>query len=148
MNNKWFCSPVRPPRATEIITKSIFSQVCIAALVVMAVSAPPSALAGDAPAWMHAVVDAPLPPHDEKTDAVLLYSEKVVTVQSADKIKTLTRAAYRILRPGGSEMGNVVIPFDAQTKISNLRAWCIPAHGKDFEVKEKDGADVSIPGRS
>jgi hypothetical protein len=46
----------------------------------------PAALAGDAPPWMHAVVNTPLPAHDEKDDVVLLYSEKNVTVQSADKI--------------------------------------------------------------
>jgi hypothetical protein len=29
---------------------------------------------------MHALVNAPLPAHDEKTDAVLLYSETAVSV--------------------------------------------------------------------
>jgi hypothetical protein len=94
---------------------------------------------------MHALVNAPLPVHDEKTDAVLLYSEEIVTVQSAEKIKTLTRVAYKILRPGGRELGTVVIPFSAETKITSLHAWCIPAQGKDYEVKEKDGAEVSLP---
>jgi len=106
----------------------------------------PRAAAGDAPGWMHALVQVPLPAYDEKTDVVLLYSEKIVTVQSADKIKTLTRAAYKILRPNGREMGTVVIPFDAQTRIRNLHGWCIPAQGKDYEVKDKDGAEVSLPG--
>ncbi|MBZ5540995.1 MAG: DUF3857 and transglutaminase domain-containing protein [Acidobacteriia bacterium] len=90
-------------------------------------------------------MNTPLPVHDEKTDAVLLYSEEIVTVQSAEKIKTLTRAAYKILRPGGRELGTVVIPFSAETKITSLHAWCIPAQGKDYEVKEKDGAEVSLP---
>ena len=49
--------------------------------------------AADAPGWMHALVSVPLPAHDEKTDAVLLYSEKTVTVVSADKIKTTVREA-------------------------------------------------------
>src|SRR6202051_415476 len=60
---------------------------------------PPLALAGDAPSWMHAQVNAPLPAHDEKTNAVLLYSETVLTVQSNGKIKKLEREAYKILRP-------------------------------------------------
>jgi hypothetical protein len=95
---------------------------------------------------MHALATAPLPAHDDKTDAVEMYSERIVTVQSADKIKTLVRVAYKILRPGGRDLGTVVIPFDAQTKISNLHAWCIPAQGgKDYEVKEKDGVEVAMP---
>jgi len=68
-------------------------------------------MAGDAPQWMHALVNAPLPSHDGKTDAVLLYSETNVNVISADKIKTVIRRAYRILRPDGREYGTVFIPF-------------------------------------
>lgn len=99
----------------------------------------------DAPAWMHALAGVPSPAHDEKTDAVKLYSERIVTVQSADKIKTLVRVAYKILRPGGRELGTVVIPFDAQTKVNFVRAWCIPAQGKDYEVKDKDATEVAVP---
>jgi hypothetical protein len=94
---------------------------------------------------MHALVNTPVPAHDDKTDAVKMYSERITTVQSADKIKTLVREAYRILRPGGRDLGTVVIDFDAATRITNLHAWCIPAQGKDYEVKEKDGAEVAMP---
>jgi hypothetical protein len=103
------------------------------------------ASSGDAPAWMHALVNVPLPEHDEKTDAVLLYSEKTVTVLSADKIKTQVRVAYKILRPGGRELGDLFVPFRSDTKIVALHAWCIPAQGKDYEVKDKDAADVALP---
>src|SRR5260370_2396860 len=27
-----------------------------------------------------------------------------------------------------------------------VHGWCIPAQGKDYEVKEKDGAEVAMPG--
>src|SRR2546429_8832507 len=73
----------------------------------------PAATAADAPSWMHALVNAPLPAHDEKTDAALLYSEKNLTVISADKIKTVVRRAYKILRPDGREYGSVVVPFNS-----------------------------------
>jgi len=102
------------------------------------------AFAGDAPAWMHAVASAELPPHDEKTDAVLLYSEQNVTVLSADKIKTRVRLVYKILRPSGRDYGTAVIPFNAHTKITGLRGWCIPAQGKDYEVKDKEAIEVSL----
>ena len=38
-----------------------------------------------------------------------------------------------------------MIPFDSQTRINALHAWCIPAQGKDYEVKDKDGAEVALP---
>jgi len=104
-----------------------------------------TAIAGDAPGWMHALVSAPLPAHDEKTDAVLLYSERIVTVQSADKIKITVREAYKILRPGGREYGTVAASFNSHSKISGMRGWCIPAQGKDYEVKDKEAIEISLP---
>src|SRR5215468_12149149 len=117
-------------------------------LVLAAVAVPGSvcpAVAGDAPQWMHAVVNAPLPAHNDKTDAVLLYSETAVSVQSADKIKTLERRVYKILRPGGRGYGEVGIYFNSHRRITALRGWCIPAQGKDYEVKDKDALEMSVP---
>src|ERR1041384_6277640 len=73
----------------------------------------PFANAGDAtaPQWMHALVNAPLPAHDDKTDAVLLYSETNVTVLSTEKIKTVERRGYKILRPGGRDVGIAIAPL-------------------------------------
>jgi hypothetical protein len=104
-----------------------------------------TAIAGDAPGWMHALVSAPLPAHNEKTDAVLLYSERTVTVLSADKIKITVREAYKILRPGGREYGTVSASFNSHSKISGMRGWCIPAQGKDYEVKDKEAIEISLP---
>ena len=104
----------------------------------------PCARAGDAPQWMHALTSAPLPAHDEKTDAVLLYSERSVNVHSLDKIKTKVRVAYKILRPSGREYGIAGVSFNAHRKITGMRGWCIPAQGKDYEVKDKEAAEVSL----
>jgi hypothetical protein len=105
----------------------------------------PRSAAGDAPGWMHALVNAPLPAHDEKTDAVLLYSERIVTVQSADKIKITVREAYKILRPGGREYGTLAVSYNSRSKITGMRGWCIPAQGKDYEVKDKEAIEISLP---
>jgi uncharacterized protein DUF3857/transglutaminase superfamily protein len=139
MKNKFCCNRVRRPRVTELpALLSLGIAVCVLALV-------PRAMAGgDAPQWMHALVSVPLPSYDEKTDAVLLYSETSVTVLSADKIKTNIREAYKILRPNGRDRGTVSIYFNPQRKIKNLHGWCIPAQGKDYEVKDKDAVDKSF----
>src|SRR5262249_54054338 len=99
----------------------------------------------DAPAWMHNLVNAPVPTHDEKTDAVVLYSEEVLNVQSADRVKHTIRKAYKILRPNGREHGVVVVPFNQRSKVTGMHGWCIPAQGKDFEVKAKDAMEISLP---
>src|SRR5271169_6371129 len=102
------------------------------------------ALAGDAPAWMHQQVNATLPAHDEKTDAVILFEESILTVQPNGKIKRLDRQVLKILRPGGAARGTIPFYFDPRSPITNLHAWSIPAVGKDYEVKEKDAIESAV----
>jgi hypothetical protein len=136
MTNRLSCNlPQRPTK--RFIARGAFA-FCLFICV-------PRSSAGDAPQWMHALVSAPIPAHDEKTDAVVLYSEINVSVQSEDKIKKTVRTAYKILRPSGRGYGEIVVPFNSHEKISNFHGWCIPAQGKDYEVKDKDGMEVSLP---
>jgi uncharacterized protein DUF3857/transglutaminase superfamily protein len=145
MNNKSSCCPGEPRRApARVIEPGCFRIVLVACAFLLAVA--PSARAGDAPQWMHSLVNAPLPAHDEKTDAVLLYSETDVTVIATDKIRTTVREAYKILRPNGREHGTVHVYFNPGRKIKSLHGWCIPAQGKDYEVKDKDAIDVALEG--
>jgi len=103
------------------------------------------ASAGDAPSWMQALVNAPLPEHSEKTEAILMYSETNVTVVAVDKIRTQVREAYKILRPEGRERGTVLVYLNSQRKAKSLHGWCIPAQGKDYEVKDKDSLEMAPP---
>ncbi|MGA2358701.1 MAG: DUF3857 and transglutaminase domain-containing protein [Terriglobales bacterium] len=105
----------------------------------------PRAAASDAPPWMRALVGVSLPSYDEKTDAVLLYSETNVAVLSADKVRKSVREAYKILRPEGRAHGTVEVYFNPQRKIISLHGWCIPAQGKAYEVKEGDATDFAAP---
>ena len=143
MNNKSLSSRARSLPSFHRCLRA--SQLAIA-LICLAVFLVPVSRAADAPSWMHALTSAPLPDHDEKTDAVLLYSEDIVTVQGNGKIKHLTRRAYKILRVGGKDQGTAVAYVDSETKILNMHGWCIPAQGKDYEVKEKDAMESSLPG--
>jgi hypothetical protein len=140
MNSKLLSNPDRQTRADK---RNIYPTLLLGAILLACV---PSASAGDAPQWMRAAASAPLPPHDEKDDAVLMYSEVRVTVQSTDKFKIQVREAYKILRPSGREHGVARVYFNPQRKVKSLKAWSIPAQGKDFEVKEKDSYDISAPG--
>jgi len=99
--------------------------------------------AGSAPDWMHALAGTPLPAHDDKTNAVELYAQTTVRVAPDGKITRLERKVFRILRPDGAVRGTVSMGINAQSHVVNLRAWCIPTSGKDYEVKERDAVDVS-----
>jgi hypothetical protein len=140
MNSKLFCAPALPRRQIRLL----FPAGAFLALLLLALC--PLASAGDAPGWMHALVNAPLPPHDEKTDAVQLYFEEILVVQPNGKLKEIDRVAYKILRPAGRGYGKWTFPFDNETRINNLHGWCIPAQGKDFEVKDKDLTERGFAG--
>src|ERR1700687_6438355 len=137
MGNRSSCSQGKSmPVTDQVASRRVLSAFFwVAACFVVMV---PRARASDAPQWMHALVGATLASYDEKTDAVLLYSETNVTVLSADKIRKRVREAYKVLRPEGRERGTMNVYFNPGRKITSLHGWCIPAQGKDYEVKEKD----------
>ena len=140
MNSKLFCNPAAlRPAISRIVLRSV-------PLAFLFLGCSLSVRAGDAPQWMHALVNAPLPKVDEKTDAVLLYSEEIWNVQGNGKIKSTVRRAYKILRPGGRDYGRLRVDFDAETRITNMHGWCIPAQGKDYEVKDKDALETALFG--
>ena len=141
MGSRLSCNRGKSMRVTErrVLLCFFWIAICIGVMV------PRAAASSDAPQWMHGLVGVPLPSYDEKTDAVLLYSETNVTVLSENKIRTHVRKAYKILRPEGRERGMVYVYFNPTTKITSLHGWCIPAQGKDYEVKEKDAIDVAAP---
>ena len=146
MNSKSFCNPEAAVRAIDarFVVRWFITRTC-AFSILCALAISPRAHASEAPQWMHAVASAPLPAHDDKTDAILLYSEKTVTVQSVDKIRTRVRVVYKILRPSGRDYGVAGVSFNAHSKITGLRGWCIPAQGKDYEVKDKEAIEVALP---
>lgn len=142
MQRRLSCSQVRPMRITKRLTSRWAIFICAWIAIGAGV---PRAAAGNAPAWMHTLTSASLPSYDEKTDAVLLYSDKNVTVLSEDRIRVHVRAAYKILRPEGRPRGTVEVYFNPERKIASLHGWCIPAQGKDYEVKDKEAVDVEPP---
>ena len=100
--------------------------------------------AASAPEWMRAQVNAPVPAHDDETDAVVLYSETELTVQPPGKMKRLERRVYKILRSDGERFGVVYADFSPQTRVTSMHGWSIPAQGKDFEVKDRDVIETAI----
>ena len=146
MISKLWCSQGQVRRRTDMARPctAMAMAILVGTLALCLTTCAPRACANDAPGWMHGLVNAPLPEHDEKTDAVLLYSEYVLSIQANGKMKGLKRAAYKILRVGGKQYGLVVVNFDADTKISALHGWCIPAQGKDYEVKDKEAIEASL----
>jgi hypothetical protein len=118
--------------------------ICTAVIAGFSLLVSPNRGFADAPAWMRAAANMPLPSYDEKTDAVLLYAEDVTTVTSDGKRKGTTRRVYKILRPEGKEYALAWGYVGQDSKIGSIHAWCIPKQGKDYEVKDKEAVERSL----
>ncbi len=105
----------------------------------------PTARAG-VPDWLRAAASTPEPPHPADANAVVLLSERVTSISPSGEITTRHREALKILRPQGRDRGIVAVYFDHETRLTYLKAWCLPANGKDYEVKEKDALETSFEG--
>src|SRR5262249_55817649 len=96
--------------------------------------------------WMQAQVNAPLPPHDDKTDAILLYCESQLTLLPDGQRKYVERYVYRILRNDGERFGIVHEGFDSQSRITDLHASSIPSQGKPYEIGMRDSVETALFG--
>ena len=106
----------------------------------------PAAGAARPPDWVQAQASAPLPEHDDKTGAVALYAETLVTVQPPGKLRRVERRVYRILRPD-TAYSMVRVQFNSRfSRVVSMRAWSIPASGKDYEVGDREAVETSLPG--
>jgi hypothetical protein len=123
------------------LPKAISALAALAAAALLGLA--PAARAG-VPDWLKAVAHDQLPAYPKETVAAVLYDEQVTTVKDSGEIETLYRRAYKILRPEGRSYGLVVVPFSNDTRLTYLKAWSLPANGKEYEVKEKDAAETSL----
>lgn len=120
---------------------------CFGLSVLISLFAAPLTRAAEAPAWLHALVSAPLPAHDEQTAAVELLSETIVTVHASGDITKLERRAFRILRPEGRARGALRFDYDTErAKLTSLYGWSIPAKGKDYVVTEGAAVETFLSG--
>jgi hypothetical protein len=131
----------RPPDRSAGARRVVWALLAAAAAACFA----PLASADDAPAWLRAQLAAPIPEHDDKTDAVAMWSSTELTVLASGRVRRLERVVYRILRAQGESYGTLSVPFDSQSKITSLHAWSIPPDGKPFEAKERDAVVTAIP---
>lgn len=99
-----------------------------------------------APAWIRDLANAPLPAHDDKTDAVLLLSETTLTVLPKGELRQRTRVVFRILRAGGESRGLVRADYGMQSRVTDMRGWAIPADGREFEVRMRDSVESAVLG--
>ena len=137
MNSKLSCN-LRPARA---VSRLLYISLLAAGLFRPA----QTVAAADTPDWLRAAAQQALPEYPKETNAVIVFDEQIVTVKRPEEIEVLQRRAIRILRPKGKEeYGVVEVPTSNDLKLTYLKAWCIPAKGDPYEVKEKDAVEFGF----
>ena len=101
-------------------------------------------LSASSPQWFRDAVKVELPSYPEETKGVKLLDEQITTVSDSGEVTTTYRVAYRILRAHGRDLGLVAIPFDNETKISNLHGWSQPPQGAEYELNDKDAIETAM----
>ena len=147
MRLKWSCSPLRSPRRAADTSRRLApgSRAMRRALVpLLAVFAGVTGASATTPDWLRTASKSRTPEYPEETRAAVLYSEQVTTVTGSGEISTKYRKAIKILRPEGKVFGTMAVKFDKDTRLTYLRAWCVPADGRDYELKEKDAAETGL----
>ncbi|HTY94692.1 MAG TPA: DUF3857 domain-containing protein, partial [Steroidobacteraceae bacterium] len=98
------------------------------------------------PPWIQAQLAAPLPEHDAKTPAVVLYSETTLTVAPSGTMLRTRRQVIRILRPDGSPYGIVRADSNAQVRIISMHGWNIASGGQPTDVSDRDAVESAVIG--
>jgi len=135
-------------RTATSLSRDVAGIAALAVVLSLAIALwhPKGTLAADsAPDWLRAAAQDKLPEYPKDTVAVVLLDEQFTTVKDNGEIETRYRSAYKLLRPEARDShGGVAVDFDAETKLTYLKAWTITANGNAIEVKEKDAAEVGL----
>jgi hypothetical protein len=95
------------------------------------------------PQWLKQAALMSVPEYTDAPDAVVLLDERLTTVSPSGEIRTTFRKAYKILRPGGTSKGQVVVYFDNDTQLTFLKAWSITSNNDEFEVREGEAIETA-----
>ncbi len=96
------------------------------------------------PDWMQQAMTQPKGTYSEEVHAVVLLSERSVSVISGEEYVDHERRVVRILRPKGRSEGTFGVSIQEGQKITNLHAWCQDSSGHNFELKQKEFAELNL----
>jgi hypothetical protein len=103
----------------------------------------PHAFAFGTPDWVKSASKMQLPTYPANTAGVVLVDETITTIRGAGEIGRLHRRAMKILGTEGRELGYAAVHFDSLVQLVSFHAWSITAKGDEWEVREREAAEVS-----
>ncbi len=99
------------------------------------------------PDWVKAAAAQTLPTYSDRTNAVVLRDDTTFSVGSDGRATEHRRRVVKILRPQGREDARIFLPFDAETKLTDLHVWSIGPDGHEYALKDKEIGEIGFPGQ-
>jgi hypothetical protein len=100
------------------------------------------------PQWALDVAKVPTPASAKSAEAVILFDEYLVTVDSQGRAVEREREVKRILKPQARNWGRCLAGVEEDMKLNYLRAWTITPEGKQLQALEADiqeYGDTGVP---
>ncbi len=98
------------------------------------------------PDWVRSATAQTIPSYPSETNAVVLLDDTIYSVAPDGHATRHRRHVVKILRPQGRDFGVVFVPFDNDSKLSNLHVWSIAPNGHEFAVKDSEIIEYGYPG--
>ena len=95
------------------------------------------------PDWVQSAASQEVPKYSDKIHGAGLVDDYVVTVNANGEIRTVHRAAWKILGTAGRDLGLVAIPFGGDTKLKHVTAWSIASSGQQYQVGDRDAVETA-----
>jgi Domain of Unknown Function with PDB structure (DUF3857)/Transglutaminase-like superfamily len=118
-------SPIKLARAAAIVVALCVPALCVAI-----------------PDWVRTASSQSLPTPDSKTKAVILLDDSTVSVAGTGEYVLHHRRVVKILRPEGRQEADLVVGFNGKDKVLSIHGWSIDNTGREYELKDKDFAEV------
>ncbi len=99
------------------------------------------------PDWVKAAASQTLPKYSDRTNAVVLRDDRTVSVGADGRATEHRRRVVKILRPQGREDARIFLPFDSETKLTDLHVWSIGPDGHEYTLRDKEIGEVGFPGQ-
>ena len=99
------------------------------------------------PDWVRDAAAQTLPKYSDRTNAVVLRDDRTLSVGADGRAIEHRRRVVKILRPQGREDARIFLPFDSETKLTELHVWSIGPDGHEYALKDKEIGEVGFAGQ-
>jgi hypothetical protein len=98
------------------------------------------------PDWVAQAAAVSLPEYSRDAKAIILYEDRLITVQPDGRALERSREVIRILRPQGREYAEPLAWFSKDEKLLSFHVWSIGPDGHQYTMKDTEYREIGAEG--